>query len=153
MIKFNLTKSVKSEDLKSRNIIVSVNRLELYISKLELDIFAFDLSHLRDTLSIKQCFSEIGLFTDADGVTGLATYCSSSINFFYPKDNGKQVLADNNGLQSINFPQLHSKLFIDTVVLHESSPLIKDLSIRHVEYVTDNGVIFNVNDNLYSLIF
>lgn len=154
MIKFYVSKSVKSDFIITDDVSINLNSLRLTISNSEKpDIFAFPLSYFRNNLWMKKDICQFGIFEDVDGVKGAVAFNNISINFFYPCEKGVQVLDDNNGLVSIIFDNLKTKAFIDSKNLSEFSPVAKDVNMSNVEYIADNGVIFSLNKGLYHLIF
>lgn len=154
MINFYLSKSVESNYIALNDITVKLNSLRLSINnEKKPDIYTLPFSSFRDSLWIKKGIADIGIFTDANGVNGIAVFNSSVIDLYYTREKQVQIIENIKGLVSINFTNLNSKLFIDSEVIDKYSPILSGLSIYNIEYIADNGIIFKVNSKLYTLIF
>lgn len=154
MVKFYLSKSVKSEFITLDDITIGLNSLKLSTSDDEkVDIYTFPMSSFRDSLWIKKGICGLGTFEDSDGIKGLVAYNNLSIDFYYPDEKGIQILENKNGLMFINFTNLKTKAFIDSKKLATYNSIMQNVSMLNIEYVADNGVIFSVKNELYSLIF
>ena len=154
MIKFYLSKSVKSDRITLNDFCAGIGFLRFSVGNDEKpDIYTTPLSDLRNSLWYKKDITEIGLFIDPDGVNGIVTFNEQIIDFYYTDENPTQILEDKSGLVSINFTKLNSKLFIDSKTINRYSPIISRLSIIDIEHIADNGIVFNLDNKLYSLIF
>ena len=152
MLKFNVKKDVKNDVIELKDISLSACYTYLPLTDIDRGIGIGTLENLRNSFWYMDTISILGIFEDAASNSGLVTVTKSSITFYYP-ENKNQILQWKNGLTSIEFKNLQSKMFIDSDLINKYSPKLDFFYMKNVAYIADNGVIFKDNDKFYGLIF
>ena len=152
MLKIKVNKDVKNDSICLKDILFKTCHMTFSLDNQNKDIFVESLDYLRNSMWYMNGISEIGIFTDVKGISGLVAITTHSITFYFSEVHNQNIICKKD-LISIEFTKLKSSLFIDSELITKYSSIINSLLIGNIAYIADNGVIFKYNDKFYTIIF